>query len=168
MVHGTHPLLPFDILEATYLSPPQDFRLSTEELISLRASQLAKWLEDIKQMWNTVTKFRCMSLEQFEKRHSSRIIDFDFKPGALVLVRNSRVEESLNCTTKPRYTGPMVVVRKTIGTSYIVAELDGAESELQVAGFRLIPYFPRTVTATPIVPSAPKFNDTTMDDPEDV
>ena len=62
----------------------------------------------------------------------------------------------------------MVIVRKTIGTSYIVAELDGAESELRVAGFCLIPYFPRTVTATPIVPSAPKFNDTTMDDPEDV
>ena len=168
MVHGTHPLLPFDILEATYLSPPQDFGLSTEELISLRASQLAKRPEDIERMRNTVTKFRCMSLEQFEKRHSSRIINFNFKPGALVLVRNSRVEESLNRKTKPRYTGPMVVVRKTIGTSYIVAELDGAESELRVAGFRLIPYFPRTATATPIVPSAPEFDDATIDDPEDV
>ena len=57
MVHSIHPLLPFDILEATYLSPPQDFGLSTEELISLHASQLAKRLEDIEWMWNTVTKF---------------------------------------------------------------------------------------------------------------
>ena len=62
----------------------------------------------------------------------------------------------------------MAVVRKTIGTSYIVAELDGAESKLRVAGFRLIPYFPRTATATPIVPSAPEFDDATIDNPEDV
>ena len=50
MVHSTHPLLPFDILEATYLSPPQDFGLSTEELISLHASQLAKRPGDIEWM----------------------------------------------------------------------------------------------------------------------
>ena len=62
----------------------------------------------------------------------------------------------------------MVIVWKTIRTSYIVAELDGAKSELQVAGFHLIPYFPRTATAMPIMPSAPEFDDTTIDDPEDV
>ena len=75
MVHSTHSLLPFDILEATYLLPPQDFRLSTEELISLCASQLAKQPEDIEWMWNTVTKFQCMSLKQFKKCHSSQIIN---------------------------------------------------------------------------------------------
>ena len=56
---------------------------------------------------------------------------------------------------KPRYTGLMVIVQKTIRTSYIIAELDGAKSEFQVAGFCLIPYFPRMATAMPIVLSAP-------------
>ena len=62
----------------------------------------------------------------------------------------------------------MVVVRKTIGTSYVVAELDGTQSQLRVAGFRLIPYFPRTSTSIPIVSNVSEDEDYTEDDPEDI
>ena len=62
----------------------------------------------------------------------------------------------------------MAVVRKTAGTSYVVAELDGSESQLRVAGFRLIPYFPRTSTLASIASDSPDEGDTTEDDPEDV
>jgi hypothetical protein len=168
MVHGVHPLLPFDIHEATYLAPTQDFGITTEELIAIRARQLQKRPEDIANLQQIVTKYRHTNLERFEKRHGSRIVDFNFKPGSLVLVRNSRIEDSLNRKTKPRYMGPMVVVRKTIGTSYVVAELDGTQSQLRVAGFRLIPYFPRSSTSIPIVPDVSDIEDTTEDDPEDV
>jgi hypothetical protein len=163
IAHGTHPLLPFDITEATYLSPRQDFRMSTESLVALRAQQLAKRPEDLALLKEKVTKSRQEYLKQFEKRHQSRIIDFDFKPGSLVLVRNTRIEESLNRKTKPRYLGPMVVIRKTEGTSYEVAELDGAESMLRVAGFRVIPYFPRIRTSQEI----PNSGRQTQEDPED-
>ena len=169
MVHGVHPLLPFDILEATYLSPPQDFGIPTEELVAIRARQLAKRPEDIEKMRNKVTDSRVRNLLQFEKRHRSKIIDFDFKPGSLVLVRNTRVEESLNRKTKPRYMGPVVVVRKTVGTSYIIAELDGAQSRLRVAGFRLVPYFPRTATDASLPTFSPDEDDVVSnDDPEDI
>jgi hypothetical protein len=168
MVHGVHPLLPFDIHEATYLAPTQDFGITTEELIAIRAQQLEKRPEDIANFQQIVTKSRHENLERFEKRHGSRIVDFDFKAGSLVLVRNSRIEESLNRKTKPRYTGPMVVVRKTVGTSYVVAELDGTQSQLRVAGFRLIPYLPRSSTSIPIVSNISDDEDTTEDDPEDV
>ena len=62
----------------------------------------------------------------------------------------------------------MVVVRKTIGTSYIVAELDGTQSQLRVAGFRLIPYFPCTSTSLPIISSLSDDEDATEEDPEDI
>lgn len=168
MAHGVHPLLPFDILEATYLSPTQDFGITTEELVAIRAQQLSKRPEDIAKMQETVTKSRMANLERFEKRFTSRITDFDFKPGALVLVRNSRIEEALNRKTKPRYVGPYVVVRKTVGTSYIVAELDGAQSRLRVAAFRVIPYFPRSKSSIPITSYIQEEEDSTKDDPEDV
>jgi hypothetical protein len=45
MAHGVHPLLPFDITEATHLAPTQDFGISTVDLIALRARQLAKRLD---------------------------------------------------------------------------------------------------------------------------
>ena len=168
MVHGVHPILPFDILEATYLVPAQDFGISTEELIAIRARQLAKREEDIEKMQETVTASRIKNLERFEKRHGSQIVDFDFKPGSLVLVRNSRIEESLNRKTKPRYNGPYVVIRKKAGPSYIVAELDGAQSQLRVAGFRLIPYLARTETRDPSFATLPDDEDSTSEDPEDV
>ena len=169
MVHGVHPLLPFDILKATYLAPTQDFGISTEELVSIRACQLAKRPKDIAKMREMVTQSRIKNLEHFEKDHASRIIDFDFKPGSLVLVRNSRIKEALNRKTKPRYVGPMVVVYKTKGSSYVVAELDGAKSELHVAGFRLIPYFPRNRSSIPVVPDVPDEDlEDTADNPEDV
>jgi len=167
MAHGVHPILPFDILEATYLSPTQDAGITTEELIALRAKQLSKRPEYIRDVQETVTKFRKKNIEQFEKRHGSRIHDFDFKPGALVLVRNSRIEKTLSKKTKPRYFGPMVVVRKTPGTSYIVQELDGSESTLRVAGFQLIPYFPRTMSSIPVQPATPEDKDITTEDPDD-
>ena len=168
MAHGVHPILPFDIIESTYLSPPQDSGMTTEDLIALRACQLEKRPEQLEEMRAVVTKSRVRNLEQFEKKHLSRIVDFDFKPGALVLVRNTRVEDSLNRKTKPRYLGPMVVVRKTPGTSYIVAELDGSQSNVRVAGFRLIPYFPRTTGSYPVAEEFDGNNDKSWDDPEDV
>ena len=38
----------------------------------------------------------------------------------------------------------MIVVRRTKGGSYILAEPSGALSALRYAAFRIIPYFPRT------------------------
>ena len=164
MAHGVHPLLPFDILEATYLAPKQDFGISTAELISIRARQLSKRPEDLERMREIVTKSRQRNIKRFEQEHASRVVDFDFKPGALVLVRNTRIEESLNRKTKPRYIGPMVVVRKTIGTSYIIAELDGSQFQQRVGGFRLIPYFPRQRTDVPVISN---LTDDQQDDSEE-
>ena len=96
----------------------------------------------------------------------ARIKDFDFKKGDLVLLRNSRIEESLNRKTKPRYIGPMLVVRKKRNTSYVIAELDGAQSQQHVAGFRLIPYYLRENTDVPIVSNlSDAEQDDTVDDP---
>ena len=167
MAHGVHPVMPFDIIEATYLSASQDFGISTEELIALRAQQLEKRPEDLERIREAVTDFRRKSLERFEKMHESRIIDFDFQPGALVLLRNSGIEKSLNNKAKRRYLGPVVVVRKTRNTSYVIAELDGAQFRHHVAGFRLIPYFSRTQTDIELV-SNPDEEEDTLDDPEDV
>ena len=90
-----------------------------------------------------IFKARFESVKHFEAAFKNRIKDFDFRPGSLVLVCNTCVEKELNWKMKPWYLSPMVVLRRTTGGSYLLAELDGAVSRLQYAAFRLIPYYPR-------------------------
>jgi len=150
MAHGVHPILPFDITEATFLIPKLEAPLSTENLIALRARQLQKCPDDLATIKERVLKSRYASIAQFEKDHANLIVDYDFKEGALVLVRNSSIETDLSRKTKPRYLGPLVVIHRTRNKAYILSKLDGAIHKSPYAAFRLIPYYPRSRTLIPI------------------
>ncbi|KAL5514794.1 hypothetical protein ACEPAG_2110 [Sanghuangporus baumii] len=144
MAHGVEPILPFDLAEATYLSPTFMSKMSETQLIAARARALQKRPEDLKHVKEAVIQGRFRSIQDFEKAHTATIKDYNFAPRALVLVRNSQIKNELNRKTKPKYLGPMVMVRRTKGGSYILAEVSGAISALRYAAFRVIPYHART------------------------
>ena len=111
---------------------------------------LQKRPQDLERVRSMVLKARWDSVRQLEKSMKDKIRDFDFKPGTLVLVRNSRADKTMSDKTKPRYLGPMIVVRRTRGGSYILGELDGSLSKLRYAAFRIIPYLPRDICSIPV------------------
>ncbi|KIN93863.1 hypothetical protein M404DRAFT_169988 [Pisolithus tinctorius Marx 270] len=149
MVHGVEPLFPFDLAEATFLLPlsrDDATPLTTTELIAWHACQLQKRQDDLDQVRGNVLRTCFQSIQQFEAAFQHRIKDHNFAPSTLMLVRNSRIEKELNRKTKPQYTGPMVILHRTTGGSYLLAELDGSISKLRFAAFRLLPYHPRSQT----------------------
>jgi hypothetical protein len=105
---------------------------------------VAKRVEDLESIKERVLKTHFASVKKGEAVFKNRIKDYDFQPGSLVLVRNSLIEKELNRKTKPRYMGPMVVLHRMTGGSYMLAELDGVVSNLRFTAFRLVPYHART------------------------
>jgi hypothetical protein len=144
MAHGVEPILPLDITEATFLMPDLTAIISTDDLLTACARQLAKRDEDLARIHERILASRYSSIKDFERRFANTIKDRTFKPGDLVLVLNKKIEPSSNAKCKPRYFGPMVVVSRNMNGAYYLAEVDGTVSKLKFAAFRLIPYHARS------------------------
>ncbi|KIN96984.1 hypothetical protein M404DRAFT_94934, partial [Pisolithus tinctorius Marx 270] len=142
MAHGVEPRLPFDIVKATFLAPFEvEFYLTSELIAHHAPHQLQKCPEDLARIHDLVLRSHFTLVKDFVARFAHTIQDFDFEPGSLILVQNSRTVRDKNCKTKPCYLGPMIIVQHTKGGSYILVELDGAVSKFHFATFCLYPYF---------------------------
>ena len=140
-----------------------DSLMSMEDLIVQRAIMLQKRPEDLLQVQERVLKSQWESVKQLKKMMKNKIHDFDFKPGSLVVIRNSKFNKTLSDKTKPRYFGPMVVIKRTKGGSYVLGEMDGSLSKLHFATFHLFPYQLRDIKAVPVT----KFVDELRSEVED-
>ena len=109
-VTGTHPLLPLDIVEATYLLPPPDTPLSTTDLIATCAVVFQKQCAHLTKLTSNVYSTRIKTMIRFEQEHSSTITNYNFKLRDLVLIRNMAIEKSLNHKMQARYISPLIVI----------------------------------------------------------
>ena len=117
-VTGTHPLLPLDVAEATYLLPLLDAPLLTTNLIATCTVALQKQHTHLMKLMSNVYSTHIKAAIHFEQEHASNITDYDFKLGDLVLIQNTTIEKSLNHKMCARYIGPLIVISRNRGGAY--------------------------------------------------
>jgi len=143
-LHGLHPLLPFDLFEATFLVEGFKSGISTSDLLALHIRQLQKHESDIQRASQILLNARLRSKEQFNRRYAKKLQKDNYKKGELVLVYNSRLESTLNkFKVDPRYLGPFEVERRTSRGNYVLKNLDGTIHAEPYAAFRLYSYINR-------------------------
>lgn len=145
LLHGTHPILPFDLTEATFLVSGFKAGMSSVDLLALRIRQLEKRPEDIAKAAQRLREARFRSKEHFERKFKKKLSNRMYRRGELVLIQNKRIEKELNRKHKPRYLGPFEVLRRTKGGSYVLKQLDGPILRQGVGAFRMYPYLERDV-----------------------
>ena len=140
-VTRTHPLLPPNITEATYLLPPLDAPLSTTALIKTWAIELQKHQLHLAMLASDGYAACIKAAMHFKQEHVATVMDFHFKLSDLVLIQNTAIEKSLNCKMCARYLGPLIIILCTRDSTYIIVELDGSVFDHLVTAFWVIPYF---------------------------
>ena len=140
-MYRVEPILLFDLNKAIYLVLTKGLPLSTKELVVLQARQLQKQPDNLTQMMECIQKACKGYTKHFAEVNQNWIKDYNFAPGALVLICNSKVSNNLGQKMKLQYLRLFVVVQRTKGNTYIVAELDGAVVKLCITAFCLILYF---------------------------
>lgn len=148
---GVEPILPFDYVEATFLLDPPTAPLSRTDLIATRAAALQYRGEELENLRSRVHKARLEAVDRWVETHRNRIVDFDFKRGDIVLLRNSKLDGTIGGKFQERYFGPLFVLSRTRGGAYVIVDLDGTPYARPIAARRVMPYVNRTNIPLPDV-----------------
>jgi hypothetical protein len=101
MAHGIKPILPFNTTLATFLVPDLIKPLSMDKLIVTHTHQLKKCQNDLTTIHDCILNSQHASVCQFEQQYGNTIQCPNFKPGDLILVRNSGLDTEISHKMKP-------------------------------------------------------------------
>ena len=138
--HRSHPLIPLNISEVTYLQPPPDSILLTTDLITHCTIALQKQSLDLANLHSNVYTAQLEATKCFKLAHQCTMRDYNFEQGNLILLHNTQIKKALNRKMHPHYLGLLIVITHNYSGAYILCELDRTVFHHPVTTFRLLPY----------------------------
>jgi hypothetical protein len=140
LLYGKHHIFPFDITDSSWYTLNWHSIKTTEELLAIRAVQLAHKDEDINTASNLLLRTRIKSAQDYARRNEHLLVEGNYPEGTIVLVFNSTLLMQHGRKGEIRWIGPYRVRRQNDRGSYELNELDGTPMTGVYAGNRLKKY----------------------------
>ncbi|KIL54364.1 hypothetical protein M378DRAFT_42339, partial [Amanita muscaria Koide BX008] len=137
LLYGRHPLLSFDINDRTWELLDWQSVKTTEELIALRARQLAKREKELAIALEQQKEVRKKAVDDFNRRYEKQLVSNDFDIGTWVLVHETWLDGQKGNKGALRWSGPFVVHAKYNNKTYRLREIDGTVKRDTVDKHRL-------------------------------
>ena len=134
---GRQPLLAFDIADRTWESLDWDKVITTEDLITIRAQQIARRDNILEEALEKQKRERQRAVDDFNNRYEKYLVTNDFDIGTWVLVHETWLDNQKGNKLAPRWTGPFAIHRKLSDTTYQIREIDGTIKRGKVSKDRL-------------------------------
>ena len=155
LLYGQECVLPVDVEFETFYISNWDSIRTTEDLLAARLRQLLRHTEDVENARDYLKRNRDKTVELHNERHQRSQMHRDLTVGDLVLVRNSKQDQTHVVRREARYLGPYRIVGITQGNTYELAELDGSpirDPNLKVGHNRIRRFFSRPAEVEPLDP----------------
>ncbi|PIL28590.1 hypothetical protein GSI_08631 [Ganoderma sinense ZZ0214-1] len=153
LTYGMHCLFPFDIADRTWYCLDWHNVNSTEDLLALRIKQLARREEDIGTAVAHLTASRQRAIDDYHRRHATRIREGTFDDGTWVLLHESWLDSQHGNKGALRWAGPFVIDSRMPGSgSYRLRELDGTLLRAPAPADRLKIFYYRDELQSPMPP----------------
>jgi hypothetical protein len=144
LAHGIEPTLPMDVEDDTELGRAMKAVTSANEFMQARADGEPSRTQMLKQLAVDLQATRERAAKKAGKRRANQPVAEEFKPGQLVLKKNSSAAMRHDAKPEDRYFGPFVVIQRTAMANYRLAELSSGKIDpTNMGARRLMPYHSR-------------------------
>lgn len=136
-MYGQKPVMPIEDVIPTWNVLPWKDDISKEDLLALRIRQLERRPEDIEIAKARLKDARLKNKERFDRKH--RLRPKPIEEGDWVLMYDSSLDNQHSTIRKlsKRWFGPYVVKHVHGNATFSLAELDGSDMQIPIAGKRI-------------------------------
>ncbi|KAJ3925748.1 MAG: hypothetical protein NXY57DRAFT_906698 [Lentinula lateritia] len=154
LLYGTHPVFSFDLTEVTWQTLDWHVVRTHDELIALRALQLARKDSKLKEANEKLRESRRRAIEDMAKRVGFQWDFKDYEVGMYVWLRESAIDETKGGKGMWTYSGPYIIHEKRDHDAFVLKELSGAilPGHVNIRRLRLFYYRPDHQTLKAKIP----------------